>query len=214
MGSIVKNSELIKYYANMPADLNKYEYTKVYNGIRKKCEACGKTIQAANKFYNNFGRLLPGDNVKNNDYLFYEYICNESNRKEMKVFSELEVNEAVDMIHRTGDYEEYNQKWHLLIAYYALLEFYNIEEKDGKTSHLNLNKEVSNWNPKGRKIQDPLLLLWMTEAAGGLTDNIKNFIDELSNRSCPHATKDDDKNLINMFIPTLWEEVARKIKEK
>lgn len=213
----VTNNDIIKFYSNKPAYSDLFKSTIAYRKMRIRCEICEKSIQNSNKTYNVFKLLRQKENVRNKkDSLFYRYICDEENRRNMNSFSALELDETDEMLSCTSKYAEYNEKWHLFIAYYALSE-YDKETKEYNLPELILDEQhvVTNWNLKGNKhISDPLLLLWMTEAADVIVPpEINKYIDELQNKLCKHATNEDDKNLINMFNSTLWNEVASKIKE-
>lgn len=174
--------------------------------MRKKSEECGKNIQAANRLYNNLKSLSLEEPIRStNDNKFYEQIKERTEDVE-EILKYIEQEEMIDIIKCENEYLEYNEKWHLIIGYYT----YHAFDKG-----IDLEKEVKNWNLKGRtKLKDVLLLIWMLEAANLPKDywkDIQECIDALENRECQHATTEDDDNLIKFFTKELWEKLSEKI---
>ena len=202
---MISNDEIMNFYAVKDANEKIYNYTSMCRNMRRKCEKCGKSIQVAEKLYNSFKKLNGNETIRSNlNIRFYKYMIEnvDGMAKKMYLCSE----ELRQMVRCTGHYSAYNEKWHLFIGYYAVSLVEKIYEVPV------LNEKVKDWKLKGnRAIQDPILKLWMIEAAEvEVPQNICDFITKIERKTCPHMNVEDDITMSKMFDQDLWEKIEQK----
>lgn len=231
----MKNKDLFKYYLSRMSEdeidnKNTFHYTKRYAFMRKECEKCGMDIQEAEKTFNRFKNRHNQHNVRiNSDIRIYDlFIHNRDDILTEQLFflCDLEKTQVVEMMKIDEKYL-YNQKWHLIIAYYlySAINDYSMHKTGKKLiniASLDWEKEIVSWTPKGNGrygIKDPVLLLWMIEAADvEVPEQITTFIKEIEEADCKHANKETDRIFLEKFKEAdadnkLWDKLARKICE-
>lgn len=209
----ITNRQIIEYYSKQPALSSKYLLTNKYTEYRRNAEEKGKEIQDSHKLYNVFEYMKNGKKSTSGYVTFYRDLY--KNYDEIVKLEKADKDEFERMIKCLDEYNKYNEKWHLCIAYFAL-SIYNNKAKTYKgISYIDLNHKVFNWNFKGNStIKDPLLLLWLTEASGidySEIAEIKNYVDTIGRREYKLATKEDDRKMVKLFTKELWQKIIFKI---
>lgn len=202
---MTSNDKIMRFYATKEASEKIYMYTNIYRNMRIKCEKCGKSIQAAEKLYNSFKILNNNETVRSKlNIRFYKYMIENVDEMARKMY--LSSEELEQMVRCTEKYSAYNEKWHLFIGYYAV----SLVEEIYKMPMLN--KKVESWKLKGnRAIQDPILKLWMTEAAKvEIPQDIQIFIKKREKEACPHMKIEDDVKVSKMFDQDLWKKIEQE----
>ena len=209
----ITNRQIIEYYSKQPALSSKYVLTNKYTEYRRNAEKIGRTIQPAHKLYNVFENINNGKKSRSKYSTFYMDLY--KNYEWLAKLEKADIDEFGKMIKQLDEYNEYNEKWHLCIAYYALSLYNNENKVYNDISYLDLEHDVVNWNFKGNiTIKDPLLLLWLTEASGidcSEVVKIKEFVDTIGERECKSSTLEDDIELLKLFTKELWQKIILKI---